>query len=154
MKNLLFILILIFILLGCRDKGNHKKEAPISMDTSKVSVVELKRRILRSGDTSAYGSLSVDYIYSSYPEEFLVYSLFMANKYDYPQAYYDVFDGIYLLFDSDIESIDDKSASMAIDYLLKAYEKGHHQATDEVVMYSISRDKDCKKQMIEMFGNQ
>ena len=111
---------------------------------------ELKKLILYNGDEDAYDELDIAYLDHSFQEEFLLYALIMANKYDYPQAYFDVFyclTGIY----GDITKIDVKTAALAIEYLLQANEKGHHQANKMVQEYNIDIEKNSKQQIIKIF---
>jgi hypothetical protein len=75
----------------------------------------------------------------------------MSNKFDYPQAYYDVFTCLTDVYLSDLHQIDDKTASMAIDYLLKANERGHQQAKEIVTEYKIKRNENSKQQIQRIF---
>lgn len=100
------------------------------------------------GDTNAYEELRVAYLDETFNEEFLIYAMVMANKYDYPQAYWDVFDHLRLMYWSDINQIDEQTATLAIDYLLKASKRGHHQAREEVEEHNVTRKKNNKQQIV------
>lgn len=148
MKPKLFILILLlFAFSACKEKEKHSKER--SMNDPGVSDDELKKAILSKGDTAAYQSLDIAYLDYSYKEEFLLYALVMANKYDYPQAYFDVFFCLTQTFSNNFGNIDETTATMAVDYLLKASEKGHDQAKEMVEEFSVKRNPGHNKEQIE-----
>lgn len=126
MKTRYFIhyvfIVLMFASCNCR------KEKGIPMNYSERSDSELEKLVIEKGDTSAYHELFV--IYLDYPSErFLPYALIMANKYNYPQAYFDVYDRLWYLYDSP-DSLDNTSKKMAIEYLRRAALKGHAQARE------------------------
>ncbi|MFV0531174.1 MAG: hypothetical protein ACK5MD_07015 [Flavobacteriales bacterium] len=77
----------------------------------------------------------------------------MANKFDYPQAYFDVYSCLVNVFYSDITKIDESTATLAITYLENAAKKGHEQAQEMVKEFSIN-DKilDKRKLVIEMYN--
>lgn len=154
MKRLVLTLpIVLFAFISCDMKKSetNSNESIRSMNQPTVSESELKEAILYNGDTSAYYELSVSYFDHSIQEEFLFYSLIMANKYDYPQAYFDVYFYLTQIFSSDINNIDESSANLAIYYLLKANEKGHHQAKDIVEKYSVTNKENSKQQIERIF---
>jgi hypothetical protein len=147
------ILILCFTLLVNCNAPKEKTNNNIierSMNQTHKSETELKEAILYKGDTIAYYELNIAYLDHSFQEEFLIYAIIMANKYDYTQAYYDVFYNIRLPF-KDINDIDKSSAKIAIEYLLKAAEKGHVQAKEMVVRYSITKNQDSKEVLLKIF---
>lgn len=144
---------LLLIFGGCDTKENepNKNKVEQSINQPSKSMTELKKAVLYNGDINAYNELDIAYLDYTFQEEFLLYAMIMANKYDYPQAYFDVFTcltGIYL---SDLNQLDEKTASLAIDYLLKAYEKGHHQAKDMVEEYEITSNENSKQQIERIF---
>lgn len=137
--------------LSVNKSESDTNENVFSMNQPSVSESELKEAILYYGNISAYNELSVSYLDHCFQEEFLFYAMIMANKYDYPQAYYDVFDCFLLFYLSDITKIDEQSAKLAIEYLIKANERGHHQAKEIVEKFSITRNKNSKQQIIMIF---
>lgn len=147
------LIIFCLLLIGCNMGNNNKSnnEPKQSMNQHTTNQNELKKAILFSGDIAAYQSLNTEYLDYNYPEEFLLYAMIMANKYDYPQAYFDVFTCLTDIYLSDLNQLDEKTASLAIDYLLKAYEKGHHQAKDMVEEYEITSNKNSKQQIERIF---
>lgn len=76
--------------------------------------------------------------------KFFSWALFMANKYNYPQAYFDVYYSLYDLntlgkYKKDnnmsLDKLDKKTQKLAIEYLTKATEKGHNQAKEILGKY-------------------
>jgi len=148
MKRVTLILFASF-LLGCNME--NEKSDNSSMNQPSKSITELKEAVIIKGDTNAYYELSVAYLDYTFQEEFLIYAVIMANKYDYPQAYFDVFTCLTDVYLSDISKIDDETANLAIEYLLKAYNKNHHQAKDMVEEYSIMNNQNNIQQIERIF---
>lgn len=135
--------------LGCNSSPEQaKKEVDESNHQPLSSASMLKNLVLSKGNVDAYQKLRIAYLDIEFPEEILFYAMIMANKYDYPLAYFDVYQSIVKAFRNDIEAIDEKSASLAIDYLLKASEKKHEQAQDFVEKYSVSNEILDKRALI------
>lgn len=134
------------------EKSDEPNETVISINHISKKENDLKDLIIQNGDTNAYYSLNILFLDSRpFQEEFLIYALIMANKYHYPQAYYDVFDCIILPFNSDMNQIDEESAKMAIKYLFLAAESGHYQATETIKKYSINSYENPKKQLLRIY---
>ena len=152
-KFILTLSIILFAFTGCDMKRGETKSNKVekSMNQRTISDSELKKAVLYDGDESAYDDLSIVYLDYTFQEEFLLYALVMANKYDYPQAYFDVFSCLTDIYSSDITKIDDRTATLAIEYLLQANEKGHHQANEMVQEYNIEVEKNSKQQIIKIF---
>lgn len=144
-----------FVFIGCDflNESIVKETEDATMNQPLRSLKTLKEMVLNNGDTDAYYELSIAYLNLPYQEEFLLYAMIMANKYDYPQAYFDVFDCFVLSFWPDISKIDEQSANLAIEYLIKAHDRGHHQATEIVHQFSIKKNESSKKQIYRIFGN-
>jgi len=84
--------LLIFIALfsySCKQKTTNPVQVITMNDTRPIE--ELKELVLLKGDTVAYDELAIAYMDGKYDEEYLVYSLIMANKYHYHRAYYKVY---------------------------------------------------------------
>lgn len=147
------IISICLLLIGCdlKKEDTMKKEEDAPMNQPLRSEKNLKEMVLNNGDTDAYYELSIAYLDHPYQEEFLLYAMIMANKYDYPQAYFDVFDCFVLSYWSDVSKIDEQSANLAIEYLIKAYERGHHQATEMVQKHSINKHENSKQQIERIF---
>ncbi len=97
---------------------------------------ELEYLVLEKGDTNAYEELDIAYLDYEHGK-FFKFAKVMADKYDYTQAYYDVYlqtlksthrEGTTLSLDSC--TIEERN--LAIKYLKMAEEKGQHQAKDEI----------------------
>jgi hypothetical protein len=155
MRYCVIIFICLF-LIGCNSKKENqtKKEEEVTMNQPLRNETDLKKAILIGGDKDAYYELKIAYLDYSYTEEFLLYAMIMANKYDYPQAYFDVYFFLTQVFSRNIKNIDECSAKLAVEYLLKAYEKGHHQAKDIVEKYSITSNENSKQQIELIFKEQ
>jgi len=123
-------ILLTIIIIGLMSCNENSKYNVTSINSGTSSDKELSRSILQQGDSSAYYELSMQYLDYGY-EHFLPYSLIMANKYNYPQAYFDVYDCLLLLYGSepkDICLLDSVTQKIAIEYLKKASSEGHSQA--------------------------
>lgn len=142
-----------WLLISCNMENGKKldNEHKQLMNQHIPNQSALKKAILLNGDIQAYHSLSTEYLEHAFSEEFLLYALIMANKYDYPQAYYDVFTCLTDVYLSDLSLLDENTASLAIDYLIKAYEKKHHQAKDVVEEYGITSNENSKQQIQRIF---
>jgi hypothetical protein len=142
----------IMILSSCHNNADKKKA--IDQNLEQNHFTEWKTLVINEGDTIAYQSLTIEYLDYPFPEEFLYYAFIMANKYNYLQAYFDVYTCLTDIYNSNIEKIDNATANLAIEYLLKAYQKGHHQAKDIVESYSIVYDiNKNKEEIIRIFRN-
>lgn len=107
-----------------------------------------KRAVLLQGDTSAYSDLYTGYVNDAFPGESLYYSLIMANRYDHPQAYFDVYGTLAYELYPTVEDVDPETANLAIRYLLKAYAKGHPQAVELVDELGIVYDENMNKEQL------
>lgn len=148
--NHFVIIVFFFSLSGC---NNCSEEKSYSMNHGTKTLPELKQQIIDYGDTCAYYDLKIQLLDFKYgDEELLSYAMIMANKYDYSEAYFDVFDCITAPYFDNINQIDSRTAKMAIDYLLLASEKGYFQACEIVDSYSITRTQgDCREQIRNIY---
>ena len=125
-------LALLTLLPGCQPESpQHPNTVSKFMITPDQPESELIQKIIQTGDTAAYNNLSTAYLDHAHGD-FLVWALLIANKYDYPQAYFDVFVQLSELSpdSNSIDMLDNKTQSMAIEYLRRATDKGHHQAPE------------------------
>lgn len=130
MKNkYIYFFILLFGIMGC----DLKKDKGVPMSYRETPDSELEKSVMEKGDTSAYYDLFVSYLDYS-PEKFLPYALIMANKYNYPQAYYDVYDRLWYLYGNP-DLLDVATKKFALEYLEKAAQKGHAQARQTLEEY-------------------
>lgn len=149
-RTIVFIY-LFFIGCNLKKEDKTKKDESASMNQPLRSETSLKEAVLNIGDTDAYYELSNAYLDYPSQEEFLLYAMIMAHKYDYPQAYFDVFYCFRYAYWPDISKIDDQSADLAIEYLIKAYDRGHHQATEMVQKHKINKNENSKQQLERIF---
>jgi TPR repeat protein len=130
-------LILIVFLFSCK-----QKEIEIITVNSRtyLPIEELKNLVLENGDTRAYDALcyAYDYLQEDNEYEYLIYSMFMANKYNYPPAYLDVYNCLRCASETYGHNIDEKTKAMALEYLNRAADLGDHNALWR--LYSLYRD--------------
>lgn len=117
LKTSIIYLGLCFSLLACNNK--HDRIVKNAFESSREDVEERKNKVLKTGDGGAYDALGTDYLREKHYEEYLAYSLYMANKYNYPRAYYYVYHCITLMYEKNHILIDEKSKEMALTYLKK-----------------------------------
>jgi len=141
MENKHILCITLFIaFIGCNNSPNDDKNKSIPINIFKAkseqmeSYLKLKEKIITMGDTESYSSLSTASL-DNPTEDFLPWALVMANKYHFTQAYLDVYFCLNSMsneFDkNDVRSLkllDNKTRTMAIEYLKKAAEQKHPQA--------------------------
>lgn len=129
-----------FSILCCKNK---KDEQPISstIDTylnyfnDKERMDKLIKKIKEKGDTLAYNELKQIYSLSGHKEDYLHISLYMSNRYNYKQAYYDVYKNLSVLNKAikkhakdSINNqlfLDTETEELRIKYLKKAALRGH-----------------------------
>lgn len=150
MKWLAILLFTTVLYSGCSRCSGSEQEW-IRLNPPPECEDTLKNAVLFKGDTEAYRLLSRAYLNYPVTQEFLLYALIMANKYDHPQAYFDVFNNLTKVYWNDLTIMDEKSAEMAIEYLIIASEKEHHQARDMVEKHGINRDDNSKEQIINIY---
>lgn len=127
--NFLGITAFFLIIVGC-----DKKKEEFSLNEPSRTYQELKKLALTKGDTIAYHELSIAYMDSPNDDRFLNIALIMANRYNIPEAYLDVY---YFLTDyyhrkdfKNLDDLDDNTRALALAYLKKGAERG---------------DKECQK---------
>lgn len=87
----------------------------------------LADKIINKGDTLAFKEMQDIYLISGHYKEFLYYAMYMANKYEYPDAY----NSVYFIMHSDNPKDKDKYLNnFANYYLLKAHESGYKNIGD------------------------
>lgn len=134
-KKILVLIIytFIFIVFSC----NRNKEIP--MNNVSNSEMELYRKLaIEKGDTIAYKELELEINHS---DGFLYVSLIMANKYNYPLAYYNVFHCLVKQSNKKefeaLGDLDEKTKKMALDYLIIGAERGDKQCQNILGNYYI-----------------
>jgi len=111
-------------------QDDHYVHLPNFLD----SVFSLQGDILSKGNINSYHKLEAVYR-EGYPSDILFWSMIMANKYNYPQAYEDVYYSIklgYSLGDSSIFEMDNKTRAFALHYLQQAAAENDTNAMYEI----------------------
>ena len=132
--NISFFSILLLLVSSCNN--NRIDDRTISMNEPSRPLSELEYLVLEKGDTNAYEELDVAYLDYEHGA-FFKFAKVMADKYDYKQAYYDVY--IQTLkrtrrtgYTISLDSCTLEERQLAINYLRMAEKKGHHQAKDTI----------------------
>ncbi len=124
------------LLLFCSCNNIKIKDRGRAMNDPNRPMNELESLVLEKGDTNAYYELDVAYLDYEHGE-FFKFAKVMADKYDYTQAYFDVyFQTLKSTQREDatlsLDSCTLEERNLAIKYLKMAERKGHHQAKDEI----------------------
>jgi len=133
-KKLKFILLISFtFILSCNKKNKtaiikNREATNTSVATLNDSIIKLANKAIVKGDTLAYNSACKFFSINFYEKEFLYYSITMADKYEYSQAYFDTY---MILLNVNAEN-NITGCKLCNYYLLKSYEKNNHYAKDEV----------------------
>jgi hypothetical protein len=144
------LVIIILISISC-----NKKKDEISFSNCHYGYfLDLKEKIICNGDTVVYNELLNIYSDDWNKEDFLSFSIIMANKYDYPKAYFDVFETLISLpninanicvsnncLDNGFYCLDEKSKTLAIEYFINAVNKGDKYAS-KVLLNKFNKDKE------------
>lgn len=124
----LYIIICILVFLSC------KKEPKVITRLEHLN--NLKSEVIYKGDTNSFYSLYIDNFHDSDVSagiELLPYAIIMSNKKDYALAPYSVFESYSWIYNQNkIDSIDELSAKMSIEYLEKAARMGFEPAIEEL----------------------
>lgn len=107
---------------------NNKAEVIITGNNTRP-IDKLKSLVWLKGDTVAYNELDIAYLNEENEEEYLVYSLYMANKYNYPRAYFYVYYCLTSIYENrPTGKIDEETKEMALKYLRKGVELGDNNS--------------------------
>ncbi len=99
-------------------------EVPSSSIKDEKTLRSLIDKALNENDEFAYSEVRSHFFSEERLQDFCYYAIKMANKYDYPDAYYDVFRTLTLTENVAIDSLDNKTKCLALYYLLKSRELG------------------------------
>lgn len=99
-------------------------DSPSSSIKDKKTLERLMDKALNENDEFAYCEVRSHFFSEERLQDFCYYAIKMANKYDYPDAYYDVFRTLTLTENVPIDSLDNKTKCLALYYLLKSKELG------------------------------
>ena len=106
-----------------------------SMNEPSIPMEELKMKV-RRGDTLAYNELHTANL--QHREDQVFWALYMAHRYDYGLAYYDVFASLksgYFCQGFSLDRMDEKSKKMALNYLKISADKGYAPAKEVIKDY-------------------
>lgn len=99
----------------------------------KTPAIETLKRTARKGDTLAYNKLKEAYKSEPYEGELIYYSFLIANKCQYPPAYYDVYYGLRRIEIMEKKDFFDKELrTFMIEYLKKGAALGDIQSKREL----------------------
>ncbi|MGE5436665.1 MAG: hypothetical protein ACM3O3_05505 [Syntrophothermus sp.] len=129
--RLTYILLLIAIVfVSCKQKRERAIEVITMNNTRPIN--ELKELVLLKGDTVAYDELETAFMNEKYKEEYLIYSMIMANKYNYPRAYFQVYYCLVSIYEHHLGTIDLETKTLALKYLRRGVELKECQSTKEL----------------------
>ena len=135
MKTVQYILIILSLVqISCLNKKSNEKIKSTNEPARPISV--LKDLVLNKGDIEAYEELETAYLDHAHGDFFEIAKV-MADKYDYPRAYYDVYLQILKPTQNpertiSLDSCTAEEKKEAVLYLKKAFEKGFEPAGKEL----------------------
>lgn len=154
-SKIIYIAVISFILMSCNKmKESNGTVKSNTFDNRFGYNLDLKEKIVFEGDKKAYDKLFEVYVLDNNTEDFLVYALIMANKYDSSEGYNHVFHILYstgsingantdrdgLCYDYDLTCLDKETKVLALRYFRKAIEKGD-LATSKILLDFYDKDK-------------
>lgn len=162
MKRIFVFLVLLAFFFSCNQPKNSNVPSLSSNESDTISTPgrndDLEKRIgkqgiykmiddaIDNGNRGAYNRVSNYFIMNQREEEFLFPAMIMANRNNYPDAYFDVY---YILaairYDKDLERMDSTTRNMALFYLLKSYEMGFRSAGYEAEEIFAKQNKPIPK---------
>lgn len=98
-------------------------------------IKELKKLVISKGDVKAYEELEIAFFNVEYYEQdYLLYSIIMADKYNYPRAYFSVYYCLTSIFEQHkyAGKIDEKTKALALKYLKEGVDLNDGQSTEEL----------------------
>ena len=125
-RNILKILTIIYfslIIIGCTPRSPNDPGVPLDV---------LKKKVIASGNKNAYEKLYIAYFDESGKEDFILYSIIMANKYESPDGCYQVYLGLKSIYNNELADMKEDMRSIAIQYLKKAASLNSVQANEEL----------------------
>ncbi len=113
-------------------------------------IEKFKSKVINEGNVNSYEALY--FLSPSY--ERLPYSLIMANKYNYPTAYYDVYIEMSKMYSDLGLQMDSITTCFCMRYLIKAADMGNRFASfslSEKYLYGLSIQRDTIKSKTYLF---
>ncbi len=132
------VLIVTLLLFWNCSKNKQTSEVVSISGRSEEVKEKLRKLVFIDGDIKAYEELDIAYV--DHPSgEFLPYAFLMAHKYNYPKAYYDVFENLLKLdgcsIDYDLTCLDKETKSLALKYFKTAINTGDPSASYVLVHF-------------------
>ena len=148
LKNIIFLIFGIISVFFIMQYFNEKKELKTSLKSAS-SLDFYRKQVIEQGDFTAYNELQFEYDNS---DNFLYVALIMANKYDYDEAYYDVFYCLTRYSNKNkldaLDDLDNTTKAMALNYLIKGAAKGNNDCKRVLGSFYLQGkyvEKDIKK---------
>ncbi|MGN7866354.1 hypothetical protein [Chryseobacterium sp. 22458] len=127
-SSLFFLLVLFFSCNNKKENRLNNTEVIATTIASNDSIYKTADIAIKNGDTLIYKKAYRYFSVNHYEREFLYYSITMAHKYNWGQAYFDTY--------TILTNVNDESKisneSLATYYLLKSYEKNNSYAKEIV----------------------
>jgi len=143
----IFIIPILLFTFACTKKSRENiVEKPMDDSYSvgynnKIQMTKLLNAAILKGDTTSYKMAYKNYTIASHYEEFLYYSISMAEKHDYNLAYYHTYELLKIVDEIKGYNNIHKNNPIAIYFLLMAYEKNEKNALDDLMeIYSNKSD--------------
>jgi len=114
---------LVLILIGCTPRSTNDPGVPLE---------RLKEKIISSGDEDAYEKLGIAYLDYNKPQEVMIYSTIMANKFRSPEAYYYVYHDLVSVHSNGLADMGEDLRTIAIQHLKKSASLKYLAANDEL----------------------
>lgn len=142
--------LVLFLIILNAPKPKEGKQRKLSYSMNEVGCVGIEdsliNQVVEFGNKDAYHSMLICYL-DKPTGEFLPYEFIMANKWNDPYAYYDVYETFLFLydcsFDRNIEVMDSLSRNIALKYLLLAHDKATDSTlnalTDEDIRFYLDK---------------
>ena len=139
MRKIIFLILLTSCFFSCNSRVENNQSRNKNSNLSETNTYEvyseeffnvvkmdsLKSKVKKEGDILAFQELKEIYYNSGLENEFLYYSTFMANVYNYDYAFYTS----YSILMTDIINKKNKINNIYANYyLLKSYELGYKEA--------------------------
>lgn len=119
---------LLMFIYGCnpdQQEGNDIQSRKKEFFADKERVIELINKSINLGDTSAYKEVHHFNYIDGHEEDVMYISIIMANKYNYPEAYYDVYSELsHRNIGFSLLKLDERTRNLALYYLALSKEKG------------------------------
>lgn len=139
--KLYYYLLFIFFAFSCSNPSTSESIEQVDdkhkIDNGLMSDIlmdSLLHQALEKGNCKAYREVYMPYYWKYRGREVIYYSFIMANKYNCPEAFFDVYHSLVFPKNDSIglKSIDSKTKNLALYYLLKSYELGEDNAKSKV----------------------